>query len=69
MQEIIAGNPSTVELGNRFSRKLITQWLDVEDNPVNLVFCDGSGDGGIDDSFLIKGDERENIMLKLERYF
>lgn len=60
LQDIISGNPSTVELGNRFSRKLITQWLDVEDDPVNLVFCDGSGDGGIDAAFLIKGDEREN---------
>lgn len=69
LQEIIAGNPSTVELGNRFSRKLITQWLDVEDDPVNLVFCDGSGDGGIDAAFLIKGDERENDEVDGDTWF
>ncbi len=29
LENVVKGNPSTVELGNRFARKLITQWLDV----------------------------------------
>ncbi|MEN4013974.1 MAG: AIPR family protein [Bellilinea sp.] len=52
LADIIAGNPSTVELGNRFSRKLITQWLDIGEDSDDIIYCDGSGDGGIDIAFL-----------------
>jgi len=30
MESVQVGNPSTVQLGNRFAHKLITQWLDVD---------------------------------------
>jgi hypothetical protein len=28
--DVRAGNPSTSQLGHRFARKLVTQWLDVD---------------------------------------
>ncbi len=54
--DVREGDPSTVELGNRFSRKLITQWLDVEEGVDDLTYCDGSGDGGIDVAYLHRGE-------------
>jgi hypothetical protein len=62
LTEIKTGKPSTIELGNRFSRKLITQWLEVsedDDSPDDIVFCDGTGDGGIDIAVLQRGDDTE----------
>ena len=62
LTEVTAGNPSTVELGRRFSQKLVSQWLnfaeDVE-SPDDIVYCDGTGDGGIDIAYLQRGDEDE----------
>jgi hypothetical protein len=52
LEDIIQGNPSTVELGNRFSRKLIAHWLDVDESSDDIVYCDGAGDGGIDIAYL-----------------
>lgn len=56
LEDVVKGNPSTVELGNRFSRKLITQWIDVDESSDDIVYCDGSGDGGIDIAFLNRGE-------------
>lgn len=58
LKDITQGNPSTVELGNRFSRKLITQWLEVDESTDDIVYCDGSGDGGIDIAYL---NQSENL--------
>lgn len=69
LSDITEGNPSNVELGNRFSRKLITQWLDTEDDPFNLIFCDGSGDGGIDVAFLYKGDNRDEDQIEGDTWY
>ena len=30
------GKPSTTELGHRFARKMLTQWLDIEDSSDNI---------------------------------
>ncbi len=30
LEDIKEGHPSTLELGHRFARKLVTQWLDVD---------------------------------------
>jgi hypothetical protein len=57
LTEITEGNPSTVELGHRFARKLIVQWLDLDESTGELVYCDGSGDGGIDAAYLEMGQE------------
>jgi hypothetical protein len=59
LSDVQAGQPSTVELGRRFARKLITQWLDIPENSDDLVYCDGAGDGGIDAAYLDRGEATE----------
>jgi hypothetical protein len=56
LNDLQAGNPSTIELGRRFGRKLVTQWLDVSEGSDDLVYCDGTGDGGIDVAYLDRGE-------------
>ncbi len=60
LNSITEGNPSTVELGHRFARKLLGDWLDFNAETEDVVFCDGSGDGGIDVAFLVMGDIMED---------
>lgn len=60
LKEVTNGNPSTVELGNRFSKKLVMQWLDFNEDTDDIIFCDGSGDGGIDIAYLQRGDALED---------
>ena len=40
------------EKGLQFAFKLVTQWLDVNEDDEDLIICDGSGDGGIDLAYL-----------------
>lgn len=56
LSEVLTGSPSTTEKGNRFARKLVTQWLDVGDSSDDLVYCDGAGDGGIDVAYLHRAE-------------
>ena len=61
--DVTAKNPSTLELGRRFSRKLVSQWLDFAEDiesPDDVIYCDGTGDGGIDIAYLQRGDEIED---------
>lgn len=63
LEDIIAGSPNTMELGRRFSRKLISQWLDFTEDvesPDDIIYCDGTGDGGIDIACLQRGDDTED---------
>ncbi|MFN8305107.1 MAG: AIPR family protein [Saprospiraceae bacterium] len=60
LEEVLAGEPSTVELGNRFARKIMSDWLDFDAESDDIVFCDGAGDGGIDVACLITGDIQED---------
>ena len=63
LEDVLSGNPSTIELGRRFSRKLVTQWLDISEDTEyqdDLVYCDGTGDGGIDIAYLQRGDDIED---------
>ena len=60
LKDIIENNPSTVELGHRFSRKILGDWLDFNSETEDIVFCDGAGDGGIDVAFLVIGDTMED---------
>jgi len=63
LEDIIAGSPNTMELGRRFSRKLISQWLDFTEDvesPDDIIYCDGTGDGGIDIACLQHGDDAED---------
>lgn len=58
LEEVRQGSPSTVELGNRFAHKIITQWLDDASDPGDdLIFCDGAGDGGIDVAYLDRAED------------
>jgi len=56
LQSIVAGSPSTTELGHRFSRKILGDWLDFNSETEDIIFCDGAGDGGIDIAFLVLGE-------------
>ncbi len=56
LQEIKQNNPTTIQLGNRFSQKLVMQWLDFNEESDDMIFCDGSGDGGIDVAYLKRSD-------------
>src|SRR6266446_10266915 len=56
LEDVKEGDPTTIELGNRFARKLITQWLDLDESSDDVVYCDGSGDGGIDVACLHLGE-------------
>ncbi|MEI6043776.1 MAG: AIPR family protein [Chloroflexota bacterium] len=56
LEEVRAGNPSTTELGHRFAQKLFTQWRDISEPSEDLVYCDGTGDGGIDIAFLDRAE-------------
>lgn len=63
LSDIVSGNPSTIELGRRFSKKLVSQWLDFAEDiesPDDVVYCDGTGDGGIDIACLQRGDDTED---------
>src|SRR5271157_845400 len=57
LEDVRAGQPSNVELGRRFAHKLIGQWADADDAAGDFVYCDGSGDGGIDVAYLDRGDD------------
>jgi hypothetical protein len=54
-------NESSVERGRRFAQKLVEQWLDLDDASAELVYCDGSGDGGIDVAYLDAADDVATI--------
>lgn len=63
LTDIVAGSPNTIELGRRFSKKLVSQWLDFSEeieSPDDVVYCDGTGDGGIDIACLQRGDDTED---------
>ncbi len=53
-----AGGPSSVEKGRRFAAKLFAEWLDLAEDD-EAIFCDGSGDGGIDLAVLERGESDE----------
>ena len=56
LRDVLAGDPNALELGRRFGQKLITQWLDQQSDSDDIVYCDGTGDGGIDIAILDRGE-------------
>jgi hypothetical protein len=56
LEDVQSDNPSTVELGHRFAHKILTQCLDIESASDDLIYCDGSGDGGIDIAYLDRSE-------------
>ncbi len=70
LADIRAGNPSTVELGRRFSHKLLTQWREISDPADDIVYCDGAGDGGIDIAYLDRtGGEADSDSLPGDTWY
>jgi hypothetical protein len=60
--EIEQGEPSSVEKGHRFAEKLFVEWLDLAEDD-EAIFCDGSGDGGIDLAVLEHTDSDETGIV------
>ena len=58
--EFTGGDLSSVEKGERFAIKLVTEWLDVTDDDDNLIVCGGPGDGGIDVAYLSRPELDES---------
>ena len=56
LQEFKEEGLSSTEKGRRFGFKIVTQWLDVNEDDEDIVMCDGSGDGGIDIAYLRRSD-------------
>ncbi len=57
LKEITEGDPSATEKGRRFARKMLIQWReDINEASDDLVYCDGTGDGGIDIAYLDRGE-------------
>jgi len=69
LEDITKGNLSTVALGNNFSRKLITQWLDLDESSDDVVYCDGSGDGGIDIACLQRSENGDEISEEGDTWY
>ncbi len=61
LEGVTEGSPSTVELGRRFAQKLLMDWLDTDVAPGDMVYCDGSGDGGIDVAYLDRGEAADDL--------
>src|SRR5215208_5607944 len=59
LNEILENNPTSVQKGQRFARKLLTQWLDFNEDNDEIIFCDGTGDGGIDVAYFQRSDLQE----------
>lgn len=55
LDSVTADDPTTVQLGHRFANKIVSQWLDIDDESLEVTYCDGSGDGGIDIAVLERG--------------
>lgn len=52
LESVKAGSPSTTQLGHRFAEKLLAYWLDIDESQLDITYCDGAGDGGIDAAVL-----------------
>ncbi|MEW6211399.1 MAG: AIPR family protein, partial [Acidobacteriota bacterium] len=60
LSEILENDPNSVQKGRRFARKLLTQWLDFNEDNDEIIFCDGAGDGGIDVAYFQRSDLQED---------
>lgn len=61
LEDVCAGNPSTVEIGNRFAAKILRDLYELDSDSSEVILCDGSGDGGIDAAVFIKSDQNEEL--------
>ena len=58
--DTIKGDQTSTAKGHAFALKIVHHWLDLDaetdEENVNLFFCDGAGDGGIDLAYLKLGE-------------
>jgi hypothetical protein len=59
LEDVLAGDPSNVQKGQRFANKLVAQWLETDESELEITYCDGAGDGGIDVAVLERGATAE----------
>ncbi|HCY64269.1 MAG TPA: abortive phage resistance protein [Oxalobacteraceae bacterium] len=73
LDEIESGAPSSTRKGHRFVQKILRDWLELDDDIAEIIYCDGSGDGGIDAAVFIpheaeEGSEGDTWMLVQSKY-
>lgn len=61
LEEVVSGDPSTIQLGHRFAEKILRDWHEIDSATAEVVLCDGSGDGGIDAAVFVAEDTAEGI--------
>jgi hypothetical protein len=61
LEEIVAGEPSTTQLGHRFAEKILRDWHEIDSATAEVILCDGAGDGGIDAAVFVAEDPSEGI--------
>lgn len=61
LAEVKEGNPTTVQLGQRFAVKILRDWDEIDSNSAEIILCDGAGDGGIDAAVFQKSDTDEGL--------
>ncbi len=61
LEEVVAGEPSTTQLGHRFAEKILRDWHEIDSTTAEIVLCDGAGDGGIDAAIFVREDPTEGI--------
>ena len=61
LEEVVAGEPSTTQLGHRFAEKILRDWHEIDAATAEVVLCDGAGDGGIDAAVFVPEDPAEGI--------
>ena len=62
LAEFRSGTLTSLEKGQQFAIKLVTQWLGVNGDDDDLLICDGSGDGGIDIAYLHRADTEDDVQ-------
>ena len=62
LSEFRNGTLTSLEKGQQFAIKLVTQWLGVHGDDDGLVICDGTGDGGIDIAYLHRADIEDEMQ-------
>ena len=62
LTEFRNGTLTSLEKGQRFATKLVTQWLGVTGDDDDLLICDGTGDGGIDIAYLHRADIEDDVQ-------
>ena len=60
LREFREGDMSSFAKGKQFAFKLVTQWLEINEDDDDLEICEGSGDGGIDIAYLRRSEDDDD---------